>query len=529
MSRTIIAATFVLLLIAFISVVDAQSSVTREEALSAIQQAESDIQEMQNAGFPVEASKDILTAARQALERAGFAEALRSGATGELAEEARKALEGLNYQGFTYEDVLGHTNEIASRKQKAYILSDSIRVMEIRIGDYRNQKIDVAEAGRILADAKSAFEKERYDETGILLLNVRAELEEKRAEYSTLNVVVGAGRSYVEDNWVGISIAAAAIGLSSWFAWKRVRTRRVRERLRKLKTEKKVLVRLMKKAQVERFETAEISESVYEIRMEKYNERLDEVKSTIPTLEAMVKEEKLDSYIDKIIKRVAPHREGRKAEKSVEKKTPAVKKERVEKKAKKPREPFWSGYLKIFNASAKKRMAGKKVPKRKAVGKKAGPILVEAEAKPKVEKPRPDILGGMKRGLQRMIMEGAPKPRAEPRTGKARVPTEEKTGAEPGEETKERISQFRGSARVEEFERAEEKAELVPRPGPMRDLVDRWKVGAAKMKHEAQRRGALEKLRRDKGGYSFSEKGYKRSDLGLKLKRLIGKIRFKIS
>jgi len=57
----------------------------------------------------------------------------------------------------------------------------------------------------------------------------------------------------------------------------------------KLRIELGSLQKLMEKTQTERFKEGNISHSTYEIRMEKYNERLNEVKQTIPVLEAMLK------------------------------------------------------------------------------------------------------------------------------------------------------------------------------------------------------------------------------------------------
>jgi len=52
-----------------------------------------------------------------------------------------------------------------------------------------------------------------------------------------------------------------------------------------MKTEEQVLTNLMKKAQTERFKENKISEFVYNIRMKKYQERLQEIKEELPVLE----------------------------------------------------------------------------------------------------------------------------------------------------------------------------------------------------------------------------------------------------
>lgn len=493
MSCARLAAVFVLLLFVSASAY-AQGATTRADAVASMQQAEKDIREMADAGFSVKFVGDTLTAAKQALERADFAELIRRNATGNLADEARKALEGLNYEGFNYGEVLKHTQEISLRKQRAYSLSDSIRAAAIRIGDYRSQEIDATAAETFLSDAKLAFEKERYDEAEVLLLKARSDLEDRRAELSTLNVIVESGKSYFVKNWPAISVAVVAVGLSAWFGWRLSRARRIRNRLRRLRVEKSVLIRLMKKAQVDRYETAEISESIYEIRMEKYNERMEEVKRTLPVLESMLKKDRFAFYFGLL----------KKPEKVVERKERETRKIKKTEKAEKPREPFWPVFSKALRGLLEEGKADRKILHKKQIRKKK--ILHEVG-------PEKSSVGFLEK-LRLAFQKPEGKKRAEPKD------EAEKFEAE-AEETKIEIPRS--------FEKRGEEREAPRKPSPLSELIGRWKAEASRMEHEAQRRGALEKLYSGRRGYTFSKKSYKTSDIGLRIKRLIGKIRFKIS
>ncbi len=62
-----------------------------------------------------------------------------------------------------------------------------------------------------------------------------------------------------------------------------------KNKLEKMKIEKKAIVDLIKKAQADRFKKATLPASIYNIRMEKYNQRLNEIKQTLPVLRAMLK------------------------------------------------------------------------------------------------------------------------------------------------------------------------------------------------------------------------------------------------
>jgi hypothetical protein len=292
-----------ILFIFLLTAANAQNA-TRNDAINAIQQAEQDMNEIMEAGFSVSYINDTLISAKQALERADFAGLIRQNATGDLAEKAKKALEGLDYDMFTYDEVLKYTREISSRKQKAYELSDSIRALEIKIEGYKkqvvplspigsvNRKIDTTEPESVLKEAKIAFEKERYDETETLLAEANKNLETKKAELTIVNVITTSGKSFIEKNWRGILIFTAVTIISGLMIWRSYRIKMVRDKLKKLKIELGSLQKLMEKTQIERFKEGNISESVYNIRMEKYTKRLNEVKQTIPVLEEMLKGKK---------------------------------------------------------------------------------------------------------------------------------------------------------------------------------------------------------------------------------------------
>jgi hypothetical protein len=270
---------------------------------------------MQEQGFFTEYVNDTLMQAKQALERADFAETLRQDAQGEIAEQARAALEGLNYEGFTYYAVLNYTYEISLRKKQAYELSDSLRAFEIEAEPYiekvesmkdssniitgffiakdsEQEIVNISETEEILAEAKEAFEKERYEEANELILEAQKDLEEKKRELATVNVLLASGKNFFLKNFAEILVISLLLGTLSFFTARKVRTTRIRNKLEDLKTEQKALIRLIKKAQTERYKKATISNIVYKIRMEQYTKRLNANKQNIPVLKSMLRKKK---------------------------------------------------------------------------------------------------------------------------------------------------------------------------------------------------------------------------------------------
>ncbi|MFA4819434.1 MAG: hypothetical protein WC613_00575 [Candidatus Aenigmatarchaeota archaeon] len=265
---------------------------SRTDALLAINQSQNDMNDMLETGFSASSVNDTIGAMRQALERADFAEMLRQNTTGALAQQARKALEGLNYEGFTYDSVVAYGNQTAARKQKALELYDSIRALEIRIGDTFG--LNLSDVVALVGQAKEEFQKERYDQAEQYLSSANTVLETKKAEATTLSAMMEAGRSFIERYWQGLLGLVILIVAFSWFGGKKYQKNNLKKKIRRMKAEKITLNHLMKETQRERFETGKLSGPIYEIRMDKYNKRINEIDQKLPVLEAMLKGKKIE-------------------------------------------------------------------------------------------------------------------------------------------------------------------------------------------------------------------------------------------
>ncbi len=259
--------------------------VTREDALKAIEEAKKDMRIMINAGFSTNAINDSIKSANRALKRAEFAEALKNNATGQTAIEAREALEGLNYEGFTYADVLTHTNTVKQRKEKVFELSDRIRATEIKIENYQNFGLNTTKEEETLDESKTAFENERYTESENLLEQANSNLDRKRANLASFNIFLDSTKGIFQKYWQEILITTTILSIGGWATWKKISRRRKLRNLRKLNKEEITLNRLIRETQTDMFKRQTIPKLVYEIRMDKYNKRLNEIKKEKNILE----------------------------------------------------------------------------------------------------------------------------------------------------------------------------------------------------------------------------------------------------
>ena len=67
----------------------------------------------------------------------------------------------------------------------------------------------------------------------------------------------------------------------------------LKRKIRNLKAEEKILMALMKRTQIERFKQNKISGLVYNIRMKKFEEKLNRIKEDLPVLEKRLEGKKI--------------------------------------------------------------------------------------------------------------------------------------------------------------------------------------------------------------------------------------------
>src|SRR3989339_278029 len=181
----------VLILVLVLNFVSSAENVTYTEEMvsDAILESKIIIQEMNVSNFSMIYMKDVLFEAERVFQQVKYAKILRGEVDSNtfLENEARDALRLVDWKNIDYADVIVYTDEIKDRKDRAYLIFDSINSYNGRLNDYPD--LDVSDLEELLVKVKVAFYEDRYDEAEELLTLIKEEFEIKRQEASFLGTL----------------------------------------------------------------------------------------------------------------------------------------------------------------------------------------------------------------------------------------------------------------------------------------------------------------------------------------------------
>lgn len=262
-------------------------SITKQEAINALSKGNSIILEMQKNNLSTVYIEDVMTEARRIFEQAEYAEVLRNNETNlTLKNEAEQALKLVDWKNIDFGDVVHYVDYIKLRREQAYYILDQISVNEINIDSAKKQGLGVGLAVNFLNQAKNSFSQDRYNEASDFILKLKQSIEDARSQNTVVNTFARNSKNFFQRFWrelIGILVLSIIIIL---IFYRQIVRYFLRKQIRKMEIEEKVLLNLMKKIQTERYKNKTLSGLVYNLKINKYRERLNSIQQELPVLES---------------------------------------------------------------------------------------------------------------------------------------------------------------------------------------------------------------------------------------------------
>lgn len=270
-------------------------SINESQAATSISEAKDIIGIMNNNNFTHTFMDDELNEAERVFLQAKYADVIRNSKDESKVAEARKALQLVNWQNITFNDVEVHVDNIKQKKIEAFEVYDSISILRNEIKSNQDNGYDVSSAVNLADEAERAFYLERYNDSKNLIVQGRNALEGSVSGTSTLSGIQQGARNFIQRYWMHLIIFVAIFAWILTILIKQYNRRHLSDSIKNLKIERDSLTGLMKKAQSERYKENKISEWVYGIRMKHYKERMNVINQKLPVMQARLRELKGES------------------------------------------------------------------------------------------------------------------------------------------------------------------------------------------------------------------------------------------
>jgi len=262
-------------------------NVSFNEVQSTLENSAKIINELSVQGFNVDYANDSYSEALLVFQQVNYAEVLRNNAIPETDSrklQARAALRLVNWKNVSYSNVLYYADLISQYKTDSYELFDSINALNKKAIAYSLRGANVSVSEGLIVSANTSFYKGQFKESFVYIEQAKLQLESDFEQISTLNVMASNAKNFFYRYLYWIIFFVVLISLIAYFSAGYFRVKFLKSKIIKLEMEERVLNSLIIKTQNERYKENKISELVYNIRVRKYQSRLEEIKQDLPVL-----------------------------------------------------------------------------------------------------------------------------------------------------------------------------------------------------------------------------------------------------
>ncbi|MHA1865482.1 MAG: hypothetical protein ACTSWZ_03160 [Candidatus Heimdallarchaeaceae archaeon] len=275
-----------------------EENISKETALTGLIQAKEDLKEMADSNFTTVFIEDTLYLAQRYYLGYEFKQ-LELDLKEEKDIQRKKEIEALiaisktippyEIEKQNYTESYRLTQLIAFRKKQAYEISDTIGYLQDIEREYRKEGIDTKKAQELISNAVSSFKAERYEEAENYLIQTYNSLEESKSYYQKLKNVINLTKNFFIKYWWQSSLFIIFLIIITPPLVIKIRKILAKRKKQKLIEELAILKDLIKKAQEDYFKNKVISKTIYDLRIDRYLNKIRKIKHTIPVLDAIIR------------------------------------------------------------------------------------------------------------------------------------------------------------------------------------------------------------------------------------------------
>lgn len=270
-----------------------ERNISREEAIEAINDSYEIMFELEEEGFYIKNVNDTILEAERVLRIVDHAEVLRNKSSGfSEKEEAKDALEFVDWEDLTYKDVYLMAKEVDEIQDRIYSLYDEMRAVDIEIEHLGERGENVESLREEFEQINSSFYKGRYNEVGSDLEELKTEVDDMRSESNFFRSAGQRFVDFVEENYFLFSAIILVLAMGIYVGIRRYRIYKAKKDLRSYRARRKAIKQLIKDSQEQRYKEGKMTAMMYNIKKDLYDDKMEEINAKISSLEDFLDKQK---------------------------------------------------------------------------------------------------------------------------------------------------------------------------------------------------------------------------------------------
>jgi len=195
----------------------------------------------------------------------------------------------LQYGQGNYTVVLKMAQLISFIKKEKIEFLDRLELIKDKELEFQTKKVDTYAGQALIQQSRKAFVNDQLKEAQALLEQADAELGKANAEKERQKGLAYLSKNFFLKYWWQIILVMCILSVVSPYLAKRIIKKRRQQKLARLREELGQTQELIKKLQRDCFIEKKISTETYKKKAVRYEERMAEIKHTIPVIEAQLR------------------------------------------------------------------------------------------------------------------------------------------------------------------------------------------------------------------------------------------------
>jgi hypothetical protein len=172
--------------------------------------------------------------------------------------------------------------------EKKILLNDKLLLVKTKEKEYAADAIDVTQEKKIIENARDALTNDRLEEASQLITDAQKALDASKIEKERQSRLTYLSKGFLLRHWWKILLIGIVLAVISRPTSKKIIAKRRGKKIARLRTEMDKIENILKQLQKDCFIEKKITPDTYKKRAAHYEERIGELKHTIPVLEAQL-------------------------------------------------------------------------------------------------------------------------------------------------------------------------------------------------------------------------------------------------